>query len=162
MYQKYSISSRHPTYGSWWKMCDRCTNPDCERYKDYGGRGITVCDRWLESFQNFVDDMGIRPAGLTLDRIDVNGHYEQSNCRWADAITQARNKRPNKNSLKTKCPLGHALVAGNLEPYALTRGMRKCIECRKIRDRNRCIKNIQAVPSNAPQVSAPQEIAAAL
>jgi hypothetical protein len=132
---KYSISSKHPTYNSWCHAIDRCTNPNSARYADYGGRGIRVCRRWLNSFQNFVDDMGKKPEGLTLDRKNVNGHYTPRNCRWADLITQANNERPNKNSLKTKCWRGHPLVRRNLETYALARGMRKCMECKRMRDR---------------------------
>jgi hypothetical protein len=133
--RKYSISSKHPTYSSWYGTKYRCTNRGSARYSDYGGRGIKVCRRWLDSFQNFVDDMGKKPARLTLDRKNVNGHYTRRNCRWADRLTQANNKRPTKNSLKTKCWRGHLLVKGNLEPYALARGMRKCVARKRSRDR---------------------------
>lgn len=136
-FRKYSISSRHPTYMSWYHMIERCTDPTHERYMDYGGRGIKVCRRWLDSFQNFVDDMGKKPLGRTLHRLKNDGNYKPSNCIWADLITQASNKRPSKNSLKTKCWRGHRFVKANLEPYALARGMRKCVECKNIRDRKR-------------------------
>jgi len=79
------------TYYSWVAMINRCYNPKNDRYHNYGGRGIKVCDRWRESFENFLNDMGIRPEDRTLDRIDVNGNYEPSNCRWSDSITQYRN-----------------------------------------------------------------------
>lgn len=79
-------------------MKTRCLNPNAERWKDYGGRGIRICERWLgrHGFSNFVQDMGVKPSrNETLDRIDVNGDYEPSNCRWASNATQARNKRNN-------------------------------------------------------------------
>ena len=83
--------SKHPLYRAWVAMRTRCND---SRNKHYGGRGIRVCPRW-EQFENFLKDM--RPAwkaGLTLDRIDPNGNYEPSNCRWATWSQQARNKRP--------------------------------------------------------------------
>lgn len=76
-------------------MRARCFNPQNQDYKDYGARGITVCERWMD-FANFHADMGERPAGLTIDRIDVNGNYEPRNCRWADLTAQANNKRNNR------------------------------------------------------------------
>jgi hypothetical protein len=72
-------------------MRERCTNPKNKRFKDYGGRGIKVCDRW-EQFENFYADMGIRPVGTTIDRKDNDGNYEPSNCRWATDAEQRANK----------------------------------------------------------------------
>jgi hypothetical protein len=82
-----------PTYNSWRAMRERCLRPDSQSYPNYGGRGITICDRWRNSFVNFLADMGERPNGHTLDRIDVNGNYEPGNCRWATNKRQARNTR---------------------------------------------------------------------
>lgn len=88
--------SNTPTYYSYQSMIRRCTNIKSDNYQHYGGRGVKVCDRWLESFTNFYEDMGVRPENKTLDRIDFNGNYEPSNCRWADKITQSLNKRQRK------------------------------------------------------------------
>lgn len=83
---------KSPTYRSWECMKNRCMNPDHERWARYGGRGITVCVRWSTSFLNFLADMGPRPKGMTLDRIDPNGNYEPKNCRWASDAQQRKNK----------------------------------------------------------------------
>ena len=81
-------------YSSYIAMKRRCLDKREQSYKHYGGRGITVCERWLESFKNFYADMGRRPrVGLSLDRINNDGNYEPSNCRWADAKTQGNNRR---------------------------------------------------------------------
>lgn len=81
------------TYVSWCAMIDRCTNPNATQWKHYGGRGITICDHWRESFEAFLEDMGERPPERSLDRIDPDGNYEPGNCRWATRTQQARNRR---------------------------------------------------------------------
>lgn len=80
------------TWRSWKSMLSRCRTASNSAYADYGGRGITVCDRWL-SYENFRADMGERPLGTSLDRINNDGNYEPANCRWATAVEQANNKR---------------------------------------------------------------------
>lgn len=81
------------TYRAWQSAKNRCTNPRNNRYPLYGGRGIQMCQRWLGNFENFLADMGEAPDGLSLDRENVNGHYEPENCRWATAQEQADNRR---------------------------------------------------------------------
>lgn len=80
-----------PEYGPWYMMVYRCTNPKAPDYPRWGGRGIKVCERWLD-FHAFLEDMGPRPPGTTLDRIDGRGHYEVGNVRWASTMEQALNK----------------------------------------------------------------------
>ena len=88
----------HQLFQTYQGMIQRCTNPRSKDYKNYGGRGVYVCEEWLMSFAQFVEDMGDRPAGMTLDRIDRNGPYTKENCRWASLSVQNKNKRTNYRS----------------------------------------------------------------
>ena len=99
--------SRTPTYISWCNMKTRCLNRNHVSFHDYGGRGIVICERWLRSFTNFLADMGEKPSKAHfLDRVDNDGNYEPSNCRWATNIMQARNRRSSRKITfngETKC-----------------------------------------------------------
>jgi hypothetical protein len=90
---------KHELYYTFYNMIQRCYNPNNPDYKHYGGRGIKVCDRWLEvkGFLNFIEDVGVKPKGKSLDRIDNNADYSKENCRWSTQYEQSRNKRNNNN-----------------------------------------------------------------
>ncbi len=86
--------SRSPEHRTWCKMIERCYNPNHEHYAYYGGRGITICDRWRHSFLNFYSDMGPRPSSKhSIERINNAGGYEPNNCKWATNLEQSNNKR---------------------------------------------------------------------
>jgi len=86
--------TRPPEYEAWRSMVKRCVNPNYKQWKDYGGRGITVCNRWINSFENFYEDMGDRPDNLSLERINNDEGYFPENCKWATRKEQRANQRP--------------------------------------------------------------------
>jgi hypothetical protein len=100
-HERLDQQTRHPLYPVWSNMKQRCLNATNDHYVDYGGRGISVCERWMRSFRSFVDDVGDRPPGKgrsgraawSLDRIDPNGNYEPGNVRWSTQVEQCANKR---------------------------------------------------------------------
>lgn len=88
--------TRAREYRAWADAKKRCSNPGATSYRNYGGRGIRMCDTWASSFEAFLHDMGTCPTGHELDRIDVNGHYEPGNCRWIPRAEQSSNMRKNR------------------------------------------------------------------
>lgn len=93
----HGLSKKYPKeYRAWKAMKRRCDNKKLRNYNIYGGRGIRVCDRWLNCFSNFIEDMGPAPDGLTLDRINSDGNYEPENCKWSSYREQANNLRTNR------------------------------------------------------------------
>ena len=118
--------SNTPTWNSWMGMITRCTNPRLERWKFYGGKGIKVCERWIR-FENFMADMGERPNGASLDRIDRDGNYEPSNCKWSSAKEQAVNRSTTKTinfNGEVMCKADWAKRLG-ITPFALNERLRK-------------------------------------
>jgi hypothetical protein len=122
-------------YICWRNMVRRCVNPEDSAWEYYGGRGITVCDRWL-SFENFLADMGEMPDSLTLDRRDNEAGYDKANCYWATRKEQAQNRRPPRVNLV--CRKGHSLSGKNL--YTTSQGWRMCRACANEAQRRRRAK----------------------
>lgn len=111
-----------PTYRSWQSMKQRCINPSATHYHRYGGRGITVCDRWRESFVNFLADMGERPSlAHTIDRLDNDGPYSPENCRWA---TRHEQTRRGHRVLANIRPLTHEGETLSVAEWAERKGIR--------------------------------------
>ena len=119
-------------YQAWFHARDRCTDPGHHMWAYYGGRGIAMCQRWFDSFEAFLEDMGDPPRGLSLDRIDNDGNYEPGNCKWATRSEQQKNKRERTHCLKGL----HILDEANayVDP---TSGKRKCRQCQNDGKRRR-------------------------
>ena len=125
---------------SWSSMKRRCLNPKAHNYRFYGAKGIKICKRWLNSFENFFEDMGERPKGLSLDRIRSRGNYTPDNCRWSTKKVQgsnADNWGKGYKRYRTHCLRGHSYSGSNLR---LTKsGTRRCYTCdetlRRLRER---------------------------
>ncbi len=113
------MAGHHYLYHTWWNMHRRCENEEAYNYDSYGGRGITVCARWLECFENFWEDMGgSYQSGLTLDRIDNTAGYHKENCAWRTWEHQANNRR---SSLMIQTPLGEMTAAKAADAFKMNR-----------------------------------------
>lgn len=130
------IHKAHPLWTTWMGMINRCTYPSQDNWERYGGRGVDVCQRWRDAFLAFVEDVGERPDGTSLDRIDPDGHYEPGNVRWATGHEQRTNRRT-----RTTCRRGHPRTDENV--YVYPDGAEECRPCRGVRRR---IKRPEGTP----------------
>lgn len=132
------LQNSNPLYFIWKAMRQRCGNATSREYSNYGGRGVRVCDRW-SVFENFVADMGPRPEGASLDRIDNNGNYEPGNCRWATQALQSRNTRRTRmisHLGATMCIADWARLAGLNSGAVLSSRVKKLGELRAMQSLN--------------------------
>ena len=136
---QYGSASGHlKEHISWSHMVNRCLNKNNDNYDYYGGRGVTICDRWLgeNGFANFLNDMGNRPEGGSLERVDPNGNYEPGNCRWATKSDQAFNRRDRKNISGIRGVSIHSNKDGSLIYVANI--------CKNYRQYWKCVKDLES------------------
>lgn len=149
---------RTPEYHLWCSMRARCGDPTNMSYADYGGRGISVCDRWMVSFEDFLTDVGMRPSKKhTMDRIDVNGNYEPGNTRWATMLEQARNTRRTLQIMFRGRLMGTAEIAKTL-------GVTPAYAWRKLKKHGMSIEQFEATiehnrANRKPQKYIPKPVA---
>lgn len=146
-----------PTYVSWKSMISRCYRPLDASYVRYGAVGVSVCDRWRDSFAMFVEDMGVRPDGHTLDRIDNAKGYEPSNCRWATREAQSANRastlgkqKPNRKGrpvahVTTHCVNGHEYTPENTLVHRT--GFRFCRACKREQQHRYYLNRVRPITS---------------
>lgn len=138
-------------YQSWGQMKSRCLNPRHHAFSGYGGRGIAICERWLNSFEYFLEDMGERPGGLSLERIDNDGNYEPGNCKWATMLEQGNNRKTNQflmwngirytqSQLSRMVGISHGAFVKRLRRMTVEEAMSTPINYAKITNRKNIVK----------------------
>lgn len=138
--------TRTKVHQAWKAMHQRCSNPNRKHYQHYGGRGISVCERWA-TFENFYEDMGDPPSDRhSIDRIDVDGNYEPSNCRWATWSEQIRNRR--RPSPRAMCKRGHLFTEENTYRY---KGKRFCRACQRMSPQERAAEKSEVEHTQADE-----------